>query len=351
MRDMGTYLQKEEERMTVGQRIQQIRGSLGLSQEEFGERLEVTRQTVSKWELDQAIPEVQKIVMISKLFSVTTDSILVDGISTFDTDIWRDSFVCGVYRGENCEIVETERFLLVYGNDGRQEHFFARCYKGFLERKKLCAVCERNQPGKETAYAYRTEGMEICSNSGALSEMLGEEFDRQQLKGMKRQYTFIINHEKEKLPAVSEAGVKKCLQSWRLGVKYAADPRQFSVNCVTDRTEYIFSIAPDRVNIYCGAAYNIPFELGMFGGGQYFRFRNLGENEEKWCGFYSNFNMQQPQVEIPVSECRTGECVLTSKGYIWSLKRYTDDLIVLQGCGMDEYTYRRDARKEEAFIF
>lgn len=77
----------------------------------------------------------------------------------------------------------------------------------------------------------------------------------------------------------------------------------------------------------------------------------MGENEEKWCGFYSNFNMQQPQVEIPVSECRTGECVLTSKGYIWSLKRYTDDLIVLQGCGMDEYTYRRDARKEEAFIF
>lgn len=336
--------------MTIGQRIQQIRISLGLSQEEFGERLEVSRQTVSKWELDQTIPEVQKIVMISKLFSVTTDSILVDGISTFDIDVWGNSFVCGVYRGADCEVVETEKFVLVYGADAEQKHFWAKCYRGVPERKKLCAVCERDQLKNSTAYAYRTEGAEICSNSDALAETLGQEFDREQLKGMTRQYTFIINHEKEKLPAVSEAGIKKCLQLWRLGVKFKADSGRFNVNCVTDRTEYVFSIEPKQVNIYCGASFNIPFELGIFGGGQYFRFRNFGENTEKWCGFFCNFQMQ-PRMEIPVSECRTGECVMTSKGYIWAVKRYTDDVIVLQGCGKDEYTYERDVRKEEAFIF
>lgn len=337
--------------MTIGQRIQQIRVSLGLSQEEFGERLEVSRQTVSKWELDQTVPEVQKIVMISKLFSVTTDSILVDGISTFDFNVWGDGFVCGVYRGADCEIVETEKFVLVYGSDAGQKHFFARCYRGTPERKKLCAVCERNQSEMKTVYAYRTESAEICSNSDALAGMLGQEFDREQLNGMKRQSTFIINHEKEKLPTVSEAGIKKCLQLWSIGVKYKADSHRFNVNCVTDRTEYVFSIAPDQVNIYCGASYNVPFELGVFGGGQYFRFRNFGENKEKWCGFFCNFQMQPPKVEIPVSECRMGECILTSKGYIWAVKRYTDDLIVLQGCGTDEYIYGRDARKEEAFIF
>ena len=62
--------------MTMGQRIQQIRLELGLSQEEFGEKLGTTRQTVSRWELDQSYPELAKIVLISKLFSVTTDSIL-----------------------------------------------------------------------------------------------------------------------------------------------------------------------------------------------------------------------------------------------------------------------------------
>lgn len=60
--------------MTMGQRIQQIRLELGLSQEEFGEKLGTTRQTVSRWELDQSYPELTKIVLISKLFSVTTDS-------------------------------------------------------------------------------------------------------------------------------------------------------------------------------------------------------------------------------------------------------------------------------------
>ena len=72
--------------MTIGQRIQQIRLGLGLSQEEFGAELGTTRQTVSRWELDQSYPELAKIVLISKLFSVTTDSIIKDGISTFDTE-------------------------------------------------------------------------------------------------------------------------------------------------------------------------------------------------------------------------------------------------------------------------
>lgn len=339
--------------MTIGQRIQQIRVSLGLSQEELGEKLEVTRQTVSKWELDQTIPEVQKIVMMSRLFSVTTDSILVDGISTFDVDVWGDGFVCGVYRGADCEIVETERFVLIYGADAEHKNFFARCYRGIGERKRLCAVCERNESETEmeTVYAYRTESAEVCANSDTLAEMLGQKFDREQFKGMKRQYAFSVSHEKEKLPTVSEAGIKKCLQFWRNGTKYRADSQRFEVCCVTDRTEYIFSIAPKQTNIYCGASYNVPFELGLFGGGQYFRFRNFGENKEKWCGFFCNFLMQPPQVEIPVSECRTGEYVMTSKGSIWAVKRYTDDMIVLQGCGEDEYIYRRDVQKEEVFTF
>lgn len=337
--------------MTIGQRIQQIRVSMGLSQEEFGEKLEVTRQTVSKWELDQTIPEVKKIVMISKLFSVTTDSILVDGISTFDVDVCGDGFACGVYRGAYCEIVETEKFVLVYGSDAEQKLFYARCYRGTLEHKKLCAICERDQAKKNTVYAYRTESAKICSNSDDLAGMLGQEFDREQLKGMERQYAFTINRQKEKLPTVSEAGIKKCMQVWRLGVQFKADFQRFIVNCVTDRTEYVFQIEPDQVNIYCGASYNVPFELGLFGGGQYFRFRNFAENKEKWCGFSCNFQMQPPQMEIPVSEYRAGECVMTSKGYIWAVKRYTDDMIALQGCGTDEYIYRRDDRKEEAFIF
>ena len=61
--------------MTLGNRIQEIRIQAGLSQEAFGEKIGVTRQTVSKWELDQVYPEIEKIVLISKIFKVTEGSI------------------------------------------------------------------------------------------------------------------------------------------------------------------------------------------------------------------------------------------------------------------------------------
>ncbi len=56
--------------MTIGQRVAQKRKELGLSQEELGERLGVSRQAIYKWESDQALPEIEKLVNLSRLFSV-----------------------------------------------------------------------------------------------------------------------------------------------------------------------------------------------------------------------------------------------------------------------------------------
>ena len=58
--------------MTFGNRILELRAHAGLSQEAFAERLDTTRQTVSRWELDLALPELEKIVRIARLFGVTT---------------------------------------------------------------------------------------------------------------------------------------------------------------------------------------------------------------------------------------------------------------------------------------
>ena len=126
--------------MTLGQRIQQIRGEHGLSQEEFAEKLGTTRQTVSRWELDQTFPEIAKIVLISKVFSVTTDSILKDGISTFDTDF--EHFKCGVYRGNNCEIVETEKFALMLYCSSDKNTLGIKLYKGYENKKRPLRLAE-----------------------------------------------------------------------------------------------------------------------------------------------------------------------------------------------------------------
>ena len=56
--------------MTVGQRIAQKRKELGLSQEALGEKLGVSRQSIYKWESDTVLPEVEKLVALSRLFSV-----------------------------------------------------------------------------------------------------------------------------------------------------------------------------------------------------------------------------------------------------------------------------------------
>lgn len=62
--------------MTIGERIAQIRKENGLSQEAFGEALGVSRQAISKWESNQSVPEVEKLLMIHKQFQVSVGWLL-----------------------------------------------------------------------------------------------------------------------------------------------------------------------------------------------------------------------------------------------------------------------------------
>lgn len=62
--------------MTFGQKIQSLRKENGMSQEQLAARLAVSRQAVSKWELDGAYPDFENIVQISQLFRVSTDYLM-----------------------------------------------------------------------------------------------------------------------------------------------------------------------------------------------------------------------------------------------------------------------------------
>lgn len=71
---------KEAVHMTLGQRLMQLRGRAGLRQDALAERLGVSRQSVSKWETDASVPELDKLVRLSQVFGVTLDE-LVKGTS------------------------------------------------------------------------------------------------------------------------------------------------------------------------------------------------------------------------------------------------------------------------------
>lgn len=64
--------------MILADKIVAMRKKSGWSQEELAEKMEVSRQAVSKWESAQTVPDLNKILQLGKLFGVTTDYLLKD---------------------------------------------------------------------------------------------------------------------------------------------------------------------------------------------------------------------------------------------------------------------------------
>lgn len=62
--------------MNIADRIQNLRKNRGISQEELADKIGVSRQAVSKWESEQSSPDIEKIILLSDYFDVTTDYIL-----------------------------------------------------------------------------------------------------------------------------------------------------------------------------------------------------------------------------------------------------------------------------------
>jgi len=62
--------------MNIGQKLYELRKNKNLSQEEVADILKVTRQTVSKWETNQSVPDFDKIVPICELYDISADELL-----------------------------------------------------------------------------------------------------------------------------------------------------------------------------------------------------------------------------------------------------------------------------------
>ena len=65
--------------MEIGNKINQLRKLSGMTQEQLAEKLNVSRQTISKWESDSTFPDLESIVKISRIFYVSLDDLLKEG--------------------------------------------------------------------------------------------------------------------------------------------------------------------------------------------------------------------------------------------------------------------------------
>ena len=79
--------------MILADKIINERKRNGWSQEELAEQLDVSRQSISKWESAQAIPDIQKIIRMADIFGVSTDYLLKDEMEPADMAVTPVSFV------------------------------------------------------------------------------------------------------------------------------------------------------------------------------------------------------------------------------------------------------------------
>lgn len=73
--------------MTTGEKLALFRKKKGITQEELAEILQVSRQSVSRWEKDVAFPETDKLIKLSKMFECSIDFLLSDNSCEEDTKL------------------------------------------------------------------------------------------------------------------------------------------------------------------------------------------------------------------------------------------------------------------------
>lgn len=112
--------------MTVGEKIQKYRKDLDLSQEELGQKLLVSRQTISLWEKDQTVPTIDNLIRLRKIFGVSVDEIL--GFETIE---------------QNNEILPNELYRFTFSKEELSEIYRLqrkRVYKSPLIFTILCIL-------------------------------------------------------------------------------------------------------------------------------------------------------------------------------------------------------------------
>jgi transcriptional regulator with XRE-family HTH domain len=113
----------------LSEKIINLRKSRGWSQEELAERLNVSRQSVSKWESGISNPDLDKIVAMSTLFGVTTDYLLKDAIQE-ELEPIRDFVIEGeeVEEAGEGEYGETPKDDETFKKAIRIQDFVEECY-------------------------------------------------------------------------------------------------------------------------------------------------------------------------------------------------------------------------------
>ena len=99
------------ETFTLGEKLQALRRSRGMSQEQLAEQAGVSRQAVSKWELGESVPELDKVVLLSEAFGVTTDYLLKEGAGPLPSETAQPQPQTAQIQSETAQALSPRRML------------------------------------------------------------------------------------------------------------------------------------------------------------------------------------------------------------------------------------------------
>lgn len=118
----------------LGERLFELRKKKNLSQEEVAEKLNVTRQTVSKWETNQSTPDFDKIVPLCELYEISADELLKGEKNTIETENNNNTYK--IEENENDEKFdwnEAKKHLFTRGKDDEDD--YANMTKNQIKQK------------------------------------------------------------------------------------------------------------------------------------------------------------------------------------------------------------------------
>lgn len=99
--------------MNIGEKIFELRKQKNLSQEEVADKLNVSRQTISKWETNQSTPDFDKIVPLCELFEISTDELL-KGIKEKDQEVKEPKIITKQdVREKTAKVISTSVFTYI----------------------------------------------------------------------------------------------------------------------------------------------------------------------------------------------------------------------------------------------
>lgn len=178
--------------MTFSEKLLLLRRQKGLSQEQLAEMLDVSRQSVSKWEAQQTLPEPNKIILMSEIFGVSIDQLLKDDLSVaVEVDEEKDTGPCEHVPA----VVKLDvMFCTKCGKENRADSAFC----GYCGNPFTSFVADRSETGELTKtdmdLAYYKANLQMQQQTLQIQQQELEEArkqteqQRQQLRLQRKQY-------------------------------------------------------------------------------------------------------------------------------------------------------------------